>query len=131
MEQGVQEHQVRRSGDEMGGQGADGVLEGEPGRGVAAAGGAAGVQRHGALARRDHGAELVRRGQVRVPALEALVAVHAPVQDLRGRVRVVGQPQVHPVVRLHGAADRAAVPGLLQPGPGAPAELLAVDERGR
>ena len=55
----------------------------------------------------------------------------AAVQDLRGGVHVVGQPQVHPIMRIHGAIDRAAVPGLLQPGPGAPAELLAGDERGR
>ena len=130
MEQGVQEHQDGSSGDEMGRQGADGVLEGEPGRGVAAAGGAAGVQRHGGVARGDHAAELGRRGQVRVHALEAVVAVHAQVQDLRGGVRVVGQPQVHPLVRIHGAADRAPVRGLLQPGARATGELLAGDGDG-
>jgi hypothetical protein len=79
MEPGVQEHQGRRQGDEMGGPGADGVLEGQPGRGVAAAAGAAGLQRHQPVARRDHAPELDRRGQRRVPALQALHPVHPQV----------------------------------------------------
>ena len=59
--------------------GADGVLAGEPGRGVAAADGAARLQRHQPVARRDHAPELGRGGQVRVHTLQALNPVHSQV----------------------------------------------------
>ncbi|XBI57123.1 hypothetical protein VPH35_038590 [Triticum aestivum] len=64
-------------------------------------------------------------GARRVQGIGLGQAVHAQVQDVRGRARVVGEREVHPGVRLRDAGRAPEVPRLLLQGARAAATLLA------